>query len=86
MNFADYALAEDDKLLHTLQTMGRLSNKAARRVYANILFQLKTLNKDTLKTYIGFLVEFLQITYYLDAINGKVQTITTQPKQSNKTN
>ncbi|XP_043480744.1 lipid storage droplets surface-binding protein 2-like [Leptopilina heterotoma] len=80
-------IAEDDKLLHTLQTMGRISNKAARRVYANVVYHYRTLNKDTLKAYVGSLVEFLHITRYLHGINGKVQTIKTPPtKSKEKTN
>lgn len=81
---ASESIVDDDKLLHTLQTMGRLSNKAARRVYANMVYHFRTLNKDTLKAYIGSVVEFLHITRYLHAINGKMQTITTPPKKSKK--
>lgn len=63
---------EHDKLLHTLQTVGRLSNKAARRVYSNIMYHVRTINKDNLKIYVSSLVEFLQITRYLHVINEKM--------------
>ena len=71
---------EEDKLLHTLQTVGRLSSKAAHRVYANIIFQLGTISMDNFKTYISSLVQFLQLTRYLHAINEKVQTHTRESK------
>ncbi|XP_035717767.1 lipid storage droplets surface-binding protein 2-like isoform X1 [Vespa mandarinia] len=71
---------EEDKLLHSLQTVGRLSNKAARRVYINIIHRTKTLNKDNLRRYIAFLLEFLQLTQYINAINEKVVELTSPRK------
>ncbi|KAL0133685.1 hypothetical protein PUN28_000967 [Cardiocondyla obscurior] len=63
---------EHDKLLHTLQTVGHLSNKAARRVYLNIINHLSTIKKDSsLKTYVSSLVEFLRLTKYLHTVNEK---------------
>lgn len=53
---------EEDKLLHTLQIVGRLSNKAARRVYSNIILHLGTIKTDNLKSYIRNIVQFLQLT------------------------
>lgn len=52
----------EDKLLHTLQTLGRLSNKAARRVYSHIIIHLETLKPDNLKSYVNYVVQFLQLT------------------------
>lgn len=62
---------EEDKLLHTLQTVGRLSNKAARRVYSNIILHLGTIKADNLKSYIRNIVQFLQLTNR-HAINNEV--------------
>ncbi|XP_011156908.1 lipid storage droplets surface-binding protein 2 [Solenopsis invicta] len=65
---------EEDKLLHTLQTVGHLSNKAARRVYLNIINHLDTIKKDgLLKAYVNSLVEFLRLTKYLHTVNEKPQ-------------
>lgn len=61
--------AEEDKLLHTLQTVGRLSNKAARRVYANIMRHVNTIKTENIKAYIGSVLQFLQLTRYLHSIN-----------------
>ncbi|XP_043508536.1 lipid storage droplets surface-binding protein 2-like [Frieseomelitta varia] len=63
---------EGDKLLHTLQTVGRLSNKAARRLYSNIILHLGTVSADNLKSYIRSLVQFLQLTNR-HAVNNEVQ-------------
>ncbi|OAD55825.1 Lipid storage droplets surface-binding protein 2 [Eufriesea mexicana] len=61
---------EEDKLLHTLQTVGRLSNKAARRVYSTIILHLRTINTENLKSYIKSLVQFLQLTNHHGTNNG----------------
>ncbi|XP_011878380.1 PREDICTED: lipid storage droplets surface-binding protein 2-like [Vollenhovia emeryi] len=64
--------AEEDKLLHTLQTVGHLSNKAARRVYLNIVNHLRTIKKDALlNSYVSSLVEFLHLTKYIHTVNEK---------------
>ncbi|XP_017881308.1 lipid storage droplets surface-binding protein 2-like [Ceratina calcarata] len=52
----------EDKLLHTLQTLGRLSNKAARRVYSHVTIHLETIKPDNLKSYVNYVVQFLQLT------------------------
>ncbi|EZA55191.1 hypothetical protein DMN91_000029 [Ooceraea biroi] len=63
---------EGDKLLHTLQTVGHLSNKAARRVYSNIVYHLNTNNKNgLLRSYVSSLIEFLRLTRYLHKVNEK---------------
>ena len=64
--------AEKDKLLHTLQTVGRLSNKAARRVYTNIVHRLKTLSRENVRLFLDNLVEFLQLARYVSAISDRV--------------
>ncbi|KZC09406.1 PREDICTED: lipid storage droplets surface-binding protein 2-like [Dufourea novaeangliae] len=73
---------EEDKLLHTLQTVGRLSNKAARRVYSNIVQHMGTISTDNLKSYISSLLQFLHLTQYLHAINEKVQAHTSQTNEA----
>ncbi|XP_046422013.1 lipid storage droplets surface-binding protein 2-like [Neodiprion virginianus] len=74
---------EEDKLLHTVQTVGRLSNKAARRVYLSISQRLKTLGTDDLREYVSQIVTILHLTQYLHAINDKVQAMT-GPKEGEK--
>ncbi|KYN28235.1 Lipid storage droplets surface-binding protein 1 [Trachymyrmex cornetzi] len=72
-NVKNINTVEKDKLLHTLQTVGHLSNKAARRVYLNIVNHLSTIKKDGLSSYVSSLVEFLRLTKYLHTVNEKPQ-------------
>lgn len=76
---------EEDKLLHSVQTVGRLSNKAARRVYASVRQHVKTISADDLKVYISNIVAILHLTQYLHAINEKVQALTAPKEKQNKT-
>lgn len=75
---------EHDKLLKTLQTFGRLGDKAARRVYGNVIINLRTLNRDKVKGYIANIVEFLQLTHYLHAVNEKVHELTSPSTKASK--
>lgn len=50
-----------------------MSNKAARRVYANVIHQLNTLKESSLTTYVNNLVEFLHLTKYLHTVNEKTE-------------
>ncbi|XP_076620910.1 lipid storage droplets surface-binding protein 2-like [Colletes latitarsis] len=81
----DIKTDEEDKLLHTIQTVGRLSNKAAYRLYSNIIHHLRTINTDNFKFCISSLVQFLQLTQYLHAINEKVQVHTSTSKDIART-
>lgn len=62
---------EEDKLLHTLQTVGRLSNKATKRIFANVVHHLRTLQKDHLNQYLNQLVEFLQMAHFINAYRDR---------------
>lgn len=65
--------AKDDPVLHTVQTVGRLSNKVARRVYRTVSHQVKSLRKEDVKDYIATLIAVLRLTQYLNFINDKRQ-------------
>lgn len=60
-------------MLHTVQTVGRLSNKVARRVYRTVSTQVKSLRKEDVKDYIATLIAVLRLTQYLNFINDKRQ-------------
>ncbi|XP_012222219.2 lipid storage droplets surface-binding protein 2 [Linepithema humile] len=64
---------EEDKLLRTLQTVGHLSNKAARRVYTHVIYQLHILKESSLTLYVNSLVEFLHLTKYLYTMTEKAE-------------
>lgn len=64
---------KEDPALHTVQTVGRLSNKVARRVYRTVSKQVKSLRKEDVKDYIATLIAVLRLTQYLNFINDKRQ-------------
>lgn len=65
--------ANADPVLHTCQTVGRLSNKVARRVYRTVSRQVKLLKKEDVQDYVASLIAVLRLTQYLNYINEKVQ-------------
>jgi perilipin-2 len=67
--------ANEDPVLHTVQTVGRLSNKIARRVYSTVSRQVKQLKKEDVHEYVASLIAVLRLTQYLNFINEKVQTV-----------
>lgn len=64
-----------DPVLHTVQTVGRLSNKIARRVYTRVSKQVKQLKKDDVQAYVVSLIAVLRLTQYLNFINEKMTAI-----------
>ncbi|XP_058798108.1 lipid storage droplets surface-binding protein 2-like [Phymastichus coffea] len=66
-NFPELVPMERDKLLFTLQTVGRLSNKATKRIFTNVVHHLRILQKDHLSQYLNNLVEFLQMANFINA-------------------
>ncbi|XP_055615558.1 lipid storage droplets surface-binding protein 2-like [Toxorhynchites rutilus septentrionalis] len=82
--------ASDDPVLHTVQTVGRLSNKVARRVYRTVSHQVKSLRKEDVKDYIATLIAVLRLTQYLNFLNDKVpqtdKALTEQAESSSGSN
>lgn len=79
--------AKDDPVLHTVQTVGRLSNKVARRVYRTVSKQVKSLRKEDVKDYVATLIAVLRLTQYLNFLNDKrqQQAVEDQPTSSSST-
>lgn len=76
--------AEDDPVLHTVQTIGRLNNKVARRVYRSISRQIQKLRKEDLTDYVASLIAVLRLTQYLNFLHlSKFQpeNVNQQPNQ-----
>lgn len=65
--------AKEDPVLHTVQTVGRLSNKVARRVYRNVSKQVRALSKEDIKDYVATLIAVLRLTQYLNFLNDRRQ-------------
>jgi len=65
--------AADDPVLHTVQTVGRLSNRVARLVYRTVSKQIKELKKEDVQEYIASLIAVVRLTQYLNFLNEKAQ-------------
>lgn len=70
--------ADENKVLHTVQTVGQLSTKTANRVYHSVAAQLKTIKKEDVATYMSSVISILHLTQYLNL--GQKQT---DDKESN---
>lgn len=68
--------AQADPVLHTVQTVGRLSNRIARRVYRTVSNQVKSFKKEDVQEYVAMLIAVLRLTQYLNFINEKAQSAT----------
>ncbi|EAT38930.1 AAEL009231-PA, partial [Aedes aegypti] len=63
---------EDDNALTLVKenhTVGRLSNKVARRDYRTVSKQVKSLRKEDVKEYVITLISVLRLTQYLSFLN-----------------
>ena len=63
--------AAEDPALHTVQTIGALSNKVARRVYRTVSSHIKSLKKEDLAEYLASLIAVLRLTQYLNILNDR---------------
>lgn len=57
--------ADENKVLHTVQTIGQLSTKTAYRVYHSVVAQLKTVKKEDVAQYMSSVVSILHLTQFL---------------------
>ncbi|CAK9799078.1 Lipid storage droplets surface-binding protein 2, partial [Anthophora plagiata] len=64
--------AEENKVLHAVQTIGQLSAKTANRVYHSVVAQLKTVKKEDVAAYISSVVSILNLTYFLSLDDKEV--------------
>ena len=72
--FLEPISALEDPVLHTVQTIGALSNKVARRVYRTVSSQIKQLTKkEDIHEYLASLIAVLRLTQYLNFLNDRVQ-------------
>ncbi|XP_050083449.1 lipid storage droplets surface-binding protein 2-like [Anopheles aquasalis] len=63
--------AKEDPVLHTVQTVGRLSNKVACRVYHTVSQRVKSLGLQNVRDYVATLIAVLRLTQYLNFVNEK---------------
>ncbi|XP_076620908.1 lipid storage droplets surface-binding protein 2-like [Colletes latitarsis] len=62
--------ADENKVLHAVQTIGQLSTKTANRVFHSVAAQLKTIKKEDVSAYITNVISILHLTHYL-SLNDK---------------
>lgn len=85
--FLEPISASEDPVLHTVQTIGRLNNKVARRVYRSISRQIQKLRKEDLTDYVASLIAVLRLTQYLNFLhlsNAQQQQGSIPAHQSNQ--
>ncbi|XP_070156417.1 lipid storage droplets surface-binding protein 2-like isoform X2 [Polyergus mexicanus] len=80
--------AEENKVLHAVQTIGQLSAKTANRVYHSVAAQLRTVKKEDVATYISSVVSILHLTHFLNLgqkeTNNKQADSPTEKKDEEK--
>lgn len=64
--------ASEDPVLHTVQTVGRLSNKISRRVYRNVSRQIRKMQKGNINDYLSSLIAALKLHQYINFINSSM--------------
>ncbi|KAJ8683155.1 hypothetical protein QAD02_018947 [Eretmocerus hayati] len=57
--------ADENKVLHAVQTIGQLSTKTANRVYHSVVAQLGTVKKEEVTNYISNVVSILHLANFL---------------------
>lgn len=62
--------ADENKVLHAVQTIGQLSAKTANRVYHSVAAQLRTVKKEDVASYISSVISILHLTHFL-SLNDK---------------
>jgi perilipin-2 len=84
IEFSEPSAAEGgDKFTSTVHTVGRLSNKFARRVYNILSSQVRNLNKDNMQQYINSLATIMHLTNYLSALNQNLKATTSKNETQN---
>ncbi|XP_076171784.1 lipid storage droplets surface-binding protein 2-like [Ptiloglossa arizonensis] len=80
--------ADENKVLHAVQTIGQLSAKTANRVYHSIVAQLKTVKKEDVSSYMSSVISILHLTHFLSlnekqTDNKETQNVADEKKEKN---
>lgn len=77
--------ADENKVLHAVQTIGQLSSKTASRVYHSIAAQLKTVKKEDVQQYMSSVISILHLTQFMrNGAQKEPDTPTEEPATENK--
>lgn len=83
----DVTSADEDKLLHILQTVGCMSTKSAKRIYANIMHileNIKIVGIEYLRDYIRRLTEFINSLEWRIKENKELEDPNRHPDHNNE--
>lgn len=69
--------ADENKVLHAVQTVGQLSSKTANRIYHSVSAQLKTVKREDVADYIASVISILHLTHFIGG--EKEATASTSP-------
>jgi perilipin-2 len=58
--------ADENKVLHAVQTIGQLSTKTANRIYHSVVAQLRTVKKEDVTNYMSNVVSILHLANFLN--------------------
>lgn len=84
LHVTDPVSADENKVLHTVQTIGQLSTKTAHRVYHSVVAQLKTIKKEDVAQYMSSVVSILHLTQFLASGQEQTEQKTNSPTQEKK--
>ncbi|XP_076754361.1 lipid storage droplets surface-binding protein 2-like [Xylocopa sonorina] len=74
--------ADENKVLHAVQTIGQLSTKTANRVYHSVAAQLRTVKKEDVASYISSVISILHLTHFLSLTDKPIANAETKTDES----
>ncbi|CAL7940194.1 unnamed protein product [Xylocopa violacea] len=74
--------ADENKVLHAVQTIGQLSAKTANRVYHSVAAQLRTVKKEDVASYISSVISILHLTHFLSLSDKQITATDTKTNES----
>lgn len=75
--------ADENKVLHAVQTIGQLSTKTANRVYHSVSAQLKTVKKEDVANYMSSVVSILHLANFMNLNNKENSGSNSSPNSNN---
>jgi perilipin-2 len=81
--FSEPSASEGDKVMNAIHTVGRLSNKFARRVYNILSSHAKNPTYDSLRQYINSVATVMHLTDYLNILNENLRAATSSNQTEN---
>lgn len=74
----------DDKVMHAVHTVGILSNKMSSRLYHAVSHRISQINKQNINEYLMSLSLVVQLTYFLNSVNRRVDEYPVPDQETNQ--